>query len=78
MKENVWEKREDMILKFENFLKNGLKINDPDDIELVDIHRFPQHLQMKNEKRIIRPIGIKLVNMQNKSRIFHSAKHLKT
>ena len=49
-KEDIWEKREDTILKFKNLLKNGLKIDDPDDIELVDIHRLPQHPLMKNGK----------------------------
>ena len=78
VKEDIWEKREDTILKFENLLKNGLKIDDPDDIELVDIHRLPQHTLKKNGKRITRPIVIKLVNMQDKSRIFQSAKHLRT
>ena len=66
VKEDIWEKREDTILKFENLLKNRLKIDDPDDIELVDIHRLPQHLLMKNGKRITRSIVIKLVNMQDK------------
>ena len=32
---------------------------------------------MKNEKRITRPIVIKLVNIQDKSCIFQSAKHLR-
>ena len=36
----VWEKRDVTISKFENFLKNGLKIK-PDDIEVADIHRLP-------------------------------------
>ena len=67
-----------MILKFENLLKNELKIDDLDDIELIDIHRLPQHPLMKNGKRITRPIVIKLVNMQDKSHIFQSAKHLRT
>ena len=78
VKEDIWEKREDTILKFENFLKNGLKINDPNDIELIDIHRLPQQPPMKNGKRITRPIVIKLVNVQEKSCIFQSAKHLRT
>ena len=78
VKEDIWEKREDTILKCKNLLKNGLKIDDPDDIELVDIHRLPQHSLMKNGKRKTRPIVIKLVNVQDKSRIFQSAKHLRT
>ena len=34
---NVWEKREKTIEKFQDFLKNGLKIN-PNEIKLSDIH----------------------------------------
>ena len=34
---------------FENFLRNGLKIENPDEIELVDVHRPPQH-PFKNMK----------------------------
>ena len=63
VKEDIWEKREDTIFKLENLLKNGLNIDDFDDIELVDIHRLPQHPLMRNGKRITRPIVIKLLNM---------------
>ena len=70
VKEDVWKKREDTILKFENLLKKRLKINDPNDIELVDIHRLPQNPLIKNRQRVIRPVVIKLVNIQDKSRIF--------
>lgn len=46
VKEDVgkaWETRAETIEKFQNFVKDGLQIEDPDDIELVDIHRLPQH-----------------------------------
>ena len=55
VKEDIWEKREDTILKFNNLLKNGLKIDDPDGIDLVNVHRLPQHPLMKNGKGITRP-----------------------
>ena len=38
-----WEKHETTVTKFQDFLKNGLKIDDPDKIEFVDIYRLPQH-----------------------------------
>jgi len=40
---NAWEKRETTVQKFKDFLQDGLKIEDPTDIEYVDIHRLPQH-----------------------------------
>ena len=39
---NTWEKREETVQKFETFLNDGLNI-DPDDIELVNIHRLAQY-----------------------------------
>jgi len=48
--DNVWEKKETTIEKYENFLEKGLKIDDPSDIEYVDIHRLPQHPIKRDEK----------------------------
>ena len=74
---NTWEKREETVQKFETFLNDGLNI-DPDDIELVDIHRLPQYPIKKNGKTVHRPIIVKLTSTQDKNRIFSSAKNLKT
>ena len=52
---NVWEKREKIIEKFQDFLKNGLKIN-PNEIKLSDIHRLPQQPITKNGRPVHRPI----------------------
>ena len=38
-----WEKHETTDIKFQDFLKNGLNIDDPDEIEFAEIHRLPQH-----------------------------------
>ena len=62
---NAWEKREATVQKFKTFLNDGLNIN-PDDIELVDIHRLPQYPIKKNGKTTHRPIIVKLVNTQIK------------
>ena len=69
---NAWEKREATVQKFKLFLNDGLNIN-PDDIELVDIHRLPQYPIKKNGKTMHRPIIVKLINTQDKNRIFSSA-----
>ena len=38
-----WEKHQTTVTKFQDFSKNELKTNDPDEIEFVDIHRLPRH-----------------------------------
>ena len=51
------EKREKTIEKFQDFLKNGLKIN-PNEIKLSDIHRLSQKpiTGTKNGRPVHRPI----------------------
>ena len=71
---NVWEKREKTIEKFQDFLKNGLKI-DPNEIKLSDIHRLPQQPITRNG-RPDRPIIVKLLTIHDKNVIFKSAKNL--
>ena len=63
--------------KFHDFLKNGLQIQDPDAVEVVDIHRLPQHPVQRFGRNVVRPIIIKLLTMQDKTLISNSAKHLK-
>ena len=40
--DNAWEKKNRTIEKFGEFLQNGFKIADPNDMEYVDIHWLPQ------------------------------------
>ena len=75
--DNVWEKRDKTIEKFEQFLQNGLKITDPNDVEYVDIHRLPQHPVKRNAKTVHRPIVVKILTMSDKNEIFKNAKNLK-
>ena len=75
--DNVWEKRDKTIKKFEQFLPNGLKITDPNDVEYVDIHRLPQHPAKRNGKTVHRPIIVKILTMSDKYEIFKNAKNLK-
>ena len=72
---NVWEKREKTIKKFQDFLKNGLKIN-LTEIKLSDIHRIPQQPITKNGRPVHRPIIVKLLTIHDKNLIFKSAKNL--
>ena len=48
--------------KFKEFLVNGLKISDPNNVEYVDKHTFPQHLVKKNRRTIDKPIIVKIIN----------------
>jgi len=72
-------KKRKTIKKFEKFLQEGLKIDDPLDIEYVnkDIHRLPQHPIKKNRKTLHTPIIVKLLTMSDKNLIF-KAKNLKS
>ena len=69
-------KEKKTIEKFQDFLKNGLKIN-PNEIKLSDIHRLPQQPITKNGRPDHRPIIVKLLTIHNKNLIFKSAKNLK-
>ena len=39
----VWKTIEETIAKFIKIVRDGLKIEDSDEIEYVNIHRLPQH-----------------------------------
>ena len=43
---------------------------DPDDVEIEEIHRLPQRPVMKDGKKVIRPIIVKLPNATTKHSIF--------
>ena len=74
---NPWEKYETTSNRFRNFLKKGLKIDNPMEIPIADIHRLPQRPIYVNGKRKCRPIIVKLTCAMDKSKIFRSAKNLK-
>ena len=71
-----WKKRDETVKKFQNFLEKGLKIQDSEDVNYVNIHRLPQHRLKKNGKAVHRPTIVKLLTIQDKNLIFKSAKHL--
>ena len=68
-KNKAWETRDETKAKFNNFVKEGLNIENPNDIELVDIHRLPQHPVSKFHRRIHRPIVVKLLTIQDERMI---------
>ena len=42
-KNQAWEKRDETVKKFQNFLENELKIQDPQDVNYVDNHITDYH-----------------------------------
>ena len=74
--DHPWEKRGETVTKFQNFLK--VKLDEPDDIEFVDIHRLSQHPISTKGKAIDRPIIVMLLTMEDKTSIFKSVRNLKT
>ena len=75
--ESPWEKREDSLALFHDFMRDGLKIDQPTSIAVVDAHRLPQRPTYHNGKRICRPIIVKLATMLDKNKIFGLVKNLK-
>ena len=75
--ECAWETRKKTAEKFDHFLYDAHKM-DPDDVEIEEIHRLPQRPVIKDGKKVIRPIIVKLANATTKHNIFGNLKRLKT
>ena len=75
--DSPWEKHQESWDKYHDFLKNGLHMEDPDAVEVVDIHRLPQHPVQRFGRNVVRPIIVNLLTMQDKTLIFNSANHPK-
>ena len=76
--ESPWEKREDSLALFHDFMRDGLKIDDPTSIAVVDAYRLPQRPTCHNGKRICRPVIVKLATTLDKNKIFGHVKNLKS
>ena len=70
---SVWESHKQTTERFENFLEDALKMN-PDNIEVVDIHRLPQQPIFEKGIKVNRAIIVKLTNAIDKSTIFGNLK----
>ena len=60
-----------------DFFQNALLIDDPASVKLAYVHRLPQHPVLRNNKKIVRPIIIKLMNAFDKQLVFNNLKPLK-
>ena len=68
--DSAWETREEIIQVFNKLMIEGLRIQDPSDIKIVDIHRLPQHPVFKNGIKQTRPVIIKLNSIFDKKQSF--------
>jgi len=73
----AWETRKETTEIFKTFLAERLKIEDPENISLVDLHRLPQRTIIKNNVKINRPVIFKLNSSKDKRWILSRLKHLK-
>ena len=74
---NPWENRTVTENLLKKFFIQGLKMENPEQINIVDLHRLPQYPLFKNNKRINRPIIFKVANNSDKQMILNSLKNLR-
>ena len=75
--DSVSKSHQKTLEKFDEFLKNALEM-DADDIEVADIHRFPQTPQSRKGVRVNRPVIVKLSHAMDKKQFFSNLKRLKS
>ena len=71
---NPWENRTITESMLKKFLKDGLQIENPDQISIIDVHRLPQYPLFKNKVKINRPIIFKLAGNNDKQMIMQFKK----
>ena len=74
---NAWETKSTTETKLKKFLIEGLNIENVDDLQILDLHRLPQHPLYRNNTKVNRPIIFKLVSNYDKQLVMNSLKHLK-
>ena len=75
--DSAWEKRETTENFLRKFLAEGLKIDHPNDISIVNLHRLPRYPLFKNNVTLNRPIIFKLSNDYDKQLIMSRLKLVK-
>ena len=74
---NEWETRDQTDWLFRIFLVEGLQIEEPNSIAIVDVHRLPQHpIFDKDRRKTNRPIIVKFLKVFDKSRFTQKLKKL--
>ena len=64
--ESPWEKREESLTLFHDFVGDGLNIDDPTSIAVVDAHCLLQRPKYNKGTRICRPLIVKLATISDK------------
>ena len=75
--DSAWETPDETLQIVHNFMNEGLKIEQPTDVAIVDCHRLPQHPIYRNRTKVERSIIIKVANSPAKRQIYGSLKYLK-
>ena len=76
-KNNAWETRSTTETKLKNVSIEGLKIENIDDLQIIDLPRLPQQLLHRNNAKVTRPIIFKLAINYDKQVVMNNLKHLK-
>ena len=74
---NAWETSSTTETKLKNFLIEGLKIENVDNLQIFDLHRLPQDPLYGNNAKVNTPIIFKLASNNDKQLVMNSLKHLK-
>ena len=74
----AWETRQETLKIIHQFMRKGLKIENPSRFEFADYHRLPQRPLYKNRQKVDRPVIIKLTNAADKHEIFAHLRNLKS
>ena len=77
-KGSVWENQEITLNLFDQFLRDGLKLDNPLTIKPLDLHRLPQHPVFRNGEKINRPIIAKLRSAVEKHEILEALRNLRS
>ena len=76
LKETERESKQQSKIIFEAFLKEALNL-ERDSIKIIDLHRLPQGAVKKADKKVIRPIIIKLLSGYDKDKLYENISKLK-
>ena len=76
LKETEHESKQQNKTIFEAFLREALNL-EHDSIKIIDLHRLPQRAVKKSDKKVIRPIIVKLLSTYNKDKLYENISKLK-
>ena len=75
---SAWETRQETLKIILQFMREGLKIENPSRFVFADYHRLPQRPLYKNRQKVDRPVIIQLTSVADKHEIFAHLRNLKS